>query len=70
MLHDPAREDPRAREWADREMQYVQEIASLKAQLAEANFKCSAAISERAKVVLELNKLRRDIHRAAPPKRK
>lgn len=64
MLHDPAREDPRAREWANRELELVQEVAALKAQLAEAHFKLSAAISEKAQLALELNRIRRSVHPA------
>ena len=65
MLFDPAREtDPRAREWANRELELVQEVAGLKAQLAEAHLKLSAAISEKAKLALELNRIRRSVHPA------
>ena len=64
MLHDPAREDPRAREWAEREMQYVQQVASLKAELGKAKAELATAILERAQLALELNRLRRSVHRA------
>lgn len=64
MLFDPSREDPRAKEWADREVQYVQEIAHLKAQLSECEFKLSNEINQKAKLALELNRLRRGIFTA------
>jgi hypothetical protein len=61
MLHDPAREDPRAREWANRECQYVQEIAQLKAELGKALSEKATAILERAQLALELNRIRRRV---------
>lgn len=64
MLHDPAREDPRAREWANREMELVQEVATLKAELAKAHAEKATAILERAKLSLELNRIRRSVHPA------
>jgi hypothetical protein len=64
-LFDPSRaDDPRAREWANRECEYVQEIAQLKAQLAEAQAKAATAILERAQLALELNNVRRSLHPA------
>lgn len=68
MLHDPAREDPRAREWAEREMQYVQQLAHLRSELAGALAEKATAILEKAQLALELNGLRRRIQAAAKTK--
>jgi hypothetical protein len=50
MLFDPAREsDPRAREWAQREVEYVTKIATLQAEVGQLRIKC-------ARLALELRR--------------
>jgi len=42
MLFDPAREThPRAREWANREVEYVAKIAALQAEVGQLRIKCA-----------------------------
>lgn len=50
MLFDPAREtDPRARQWAQREVEYVAKIATLQAEVGKLRIKC-------ARLALELRR--------------
>lgn len=58
-MGEEAAKDPRAKEWANRELYYVTRIASLQAEVGRLQIETGRLRSEKAKITIEVNRLRR-----------
>jgi len=62
-MGEEAAKDPRAREWANRELYYVTRLAKLQAEAGRLQIEAGRLRSEKAKLALEVNRLRQLLSR-------